>query len=369
MSPEPHHRPIAIVLGTRPEIIKLARIAELLGDDAHIVHTGQHYDSMLSSNFFTEFSMRPPDTHIGVGGQTRGAQIGNGTASLDELFGELDPAAVVVQGDTNAVAAGSIAANAREIPLVHVEAGLRSFDRRMPEEHNRVLADHLSDLCLAPTKNNVANLEAEGISGDRVALTGNPVVEAVQRLMPSNEKRMALAETYGVTPGAFVLATFHRPENVDDAQTLKTVLGALADLQEPVLLPLHPRTQRRITDFGLSPSTSTLRITDPIGYRDFLGLGAEARLIASDSGGIQEEVSVYKRPAVVVRRSTERQEVEGTFVTRLEPTIDLAAGIAAAWEAAPERTAALQSLPSPYGDSDSPGNAVDAIRRLVKETA
>ncbi|MGI9667500.1 MAG: UDP-N-acetylglucosamine 2-epimerase, partial [Acidimicrobiia bacterium] len=132
--------PIAVVLGTRPEIIKLARIVELLGDDAHVVHTGQHFDANLSDTFFTEFAMRPPDTFIGVGGQTRGQQIGNATSALDSLFAEIEPSAVVVQGDTNSVAAGAIAANSNSIPLVHVEAGLRSFDRAMPEEHNRVIA-------------------------------------------------------------------------------------------------------------------------------------------------------------------------------------------------------------------------------------
>lgn len=369
MSSVPQHRPIAIVLGTRPEIIKLARITELLGNDAHVVHTGQHYDPELSSNLFAEFSMRAPDTHIDVGGQTRGAQIGNGTAALDKLFGSLQPAAVVVQGDTNAVAAGSIAANAREIPLVHVEAGLRSFDRRMPEEHNRVLADHLSDLCLAPTDLNVANLNAEGISGDRVVLSGNPVVEAVERLMPTSQEQVALVSRYEVTANSFALATFHRPENVDNPETLATIIDALVGLDEPVLLPLHPRTQKRISDFGLAGRSAPLQIVDPIGYRDFLGLGANARLIISDSGGIQEEVSVYKKPAVVVRRSTERQEVEGTFVTRLEPTVTLGDSLASEWNSAVSKTQSLASIPSPYGDNQSPNQAVDAIRRLVRESS
>lgn len=369
MSRHPDHRPIAIVLGTRPEIIKLAKITELLGDDAHVVHTGQHYDPTLSSDFFTEFAMRQPDTHIGVGGQTRGAQIGNGTAALDELFGDLKPAAVVVQGDTNAVAAGSIAANAREIPLVHVEAGLRSFDRRMPEEHNRVLADHYSDLCLAPTEMNVANLAAEGITGDRVVLSGNPIVEAVERLMPQEEDQTALLKTFGVHADAFVLATLHRPENVDNPDTLRTVIDALVELDQPVLLPLHPRTRQSIAEFGLGERAASLTIVEPIGYRDFLGLANNARLIISDSGGVQEEVSVYKRPAVVVRRSTERQEVEGTFVSRIPPGPDLAAGFLQAWETAPEQRSKLLDIASPYGSTDAPRQCVDAIRALVERSS
>jgi UDP-N-acetylglucosamine 2-epimerase (non-hydrolysing) len=368
MSSASERGPIAVVLGTRPEIIKLAKITELLGDDAHLVHTGQHYDSNLSEVFFTEFGMRPPDTFIGVGGQTRGEQIGNGTAELDALFGELQPSAVVVQGDTNAVLAGALAANANEIPLVHVEAGLRSFDRRMPEEHNRVVADHLSDLCLAPTDLNVTNLRTEGIPVEAILKTGNPVVEAVERLMPTEHDRASLLKRYGLKREAYVLATFHRPENVDAPETLESVLSALASLDVPVLLPLHPRTQKRIVDFGLTAVAERLQIVDPIGYTDFIGLGAEAQLIISDSGGVQEEVSVYKRPAVVIRRSTERQEVEGTFVQRFEPGPDLAAQLSIELDRSLDRAGELAEMPSPYGDSDAPQRSVDAIRTLIESS-
>jgi len=361
--------PIAVVLGTRPEIIKLARITQLLGDDAHVVHTGQHYDANLSDVFFTEFGMRPPDTHLGVGGQTRGAQIGNGTTALDELFTSLCPSAVIVQGDTNAVVAGALAANAHGIPLVHVEAGLRSYDRRMPEEHNRVIADHLSDLCLAPTALNVANLAAEGIGGDVVVETGNPIVEAVERLMPTTDERTDLARRFGVEQDRFVLGTFHRPENVDDKDTLAIVLDSLASLDAPVLVPLHPRTQKRIAEFGLASIAAGIRVVDPIGYRDFIGLGAQARLIVSDSGGVQEEVSVYKRPAVVIRRSTERQEVEGTFVQRFEPGPGLASQLADELERSTRRAVELQQVRSPFGDATAPERSVDAIRALVTRTS
>ncbi len=367
MSHSTDPRRIAVVLGTRPEIIKLAKITELLGDAAYVVHTGQHYDPTLSQDFFTEFNMRTPDRHLDVGGLTRGQQIGNGVSALDTLFGDIEPAAVIVQGDTNAVAAGAMAANSRGIPLVHVEAGLRSFDRRMPEEHNRVIADHLSDLCLAATPLNVEHLANEGITGDRVVLVGNPIVEAVLRLMPTDDERAVTRARYGIEPDAYVLATFHRPENVDDPTTLRTLIEAINQMGAPVLLPLHPRTQNRIEQFGLSIDTDHLTIVDPIGYRDFIGLGAGAGLIVSDSGGVQEEVSVYKKPAVVVRRSTERQEVEGTFVTRLEVSDDLAADLHKAWKMAPERTEYLGSLPSPYGDRESPARAVRAINDLIGE--
>jgi UDP-N-acetylglucosamine 2-epimerase (non-hydrolysing) len=365
MSYEAGTRPVAVVLGTRPEIIKLARITQLLGSRAYVVHTGQHYDENLSDAFFTEFGMHPPDTFIGIGGQTRGAQIGNGTAALDSLFDDLNPAAVVVQGDTNAVAAGTLAANAREVPVVHVEAGLRSFDKRMPEEHNRIIADHLSELALAATELNVKNLAAEGISGDRVVLAGNPVVEAVGRLMPAPAVRRALVGRYNVAPQGFVLATFHRPENVDDPEVLASILTALGSIGAPVLLPLHPRTQDRISAFSLEHLVADLQIVDPIGYADFIGLGAESRLLVSDSGGVQEEVSVYKRRAVVVRRSTERQEVEGTFVRRVEASTDLRTILTDEYEAAPRRHDALMEIASPYGDAQSPERCVAAIDRLV----
>jgi UDP-N-acetylglucosamine 2-epimerase (non-hydrolysing) len=368
MSNQSQEAPVAVVLGTRPEIIKLARVTQLLGSRAHVVHTGQHYDENLSDVFFTEFGMRPADSFIGVGGQTRGEQIGNGTAALDALFGDLQPAAVVVQGDTNAVAAGAIAANARSVPLVHVEAGLRSFDRRMPEEHNRIIADHLSDLALAATELNVKNLSAEGIAGDGVVLAGNPVVEAVGRLMPQSAVRQELLGSYELATEEFVLATFHRPENVDDPATLAMILEALGSIGAPVLLPLHPRTQSRISEFSLERLAASLQIVDPIGYAEFIGLGAESRLLVSDSGGVQEEVSVYKRPAVVVRRSTERQEVEGTFVHRVEPGPDLIATLKLQFEGALARRNQLLALPSPYGDERSPEKCVAAIEALIGES-
>ena len=365
MTPPSARGPVAVVLGTRPEIIKLARIVELLGDDAHVVHTGQHFDANLSDSFFTEFGMRPPDTVVGVGGRTRGEQIGVATAELDAVFRNIGPAAVVVQGDTNAVTAGALAANANDVPVAHVEAGLRSFDRRMPEEHNRVIADHLSDLCLAATALNVENLAAEGIVGDRVVLTGNPIVEAVERLLPTEAERKALAGSYDLDIDEFVLATFHRPENVDEKATLARILEALGGLDAPVLLPLHPRTQARIDGFGLHALAEPITIVDPIGYRDFIGLGAASRMIVSDSGGVQEEVSVFKRPSVVVRRSTERQEVEGTFVRRVEPDDQLADVLTAELAGALARRNELAELPSPYGDSGSPQRIVDAITALV----
>lgn len=353
---------VAVVLGTRPEIIKLGPLVQTLGSDASVVHTGQHFDAGLSQVFFDAFGLAPPDAHLGVGGSTRGVQIGRAVAALDELFASERPRAVVVQGDTNSALAGAIAANAREIPLVHVEAGLRSFDRRMPEEHNRVLADHLADLCCAPTEVNERNLRAEGIPDERILVTGNTIVEAVLSLLPEPEERARLLDSHGLTPSGFVLSTFHRPENVDDPDRLSTILHALSDLPLPVLLPLHPRTVDRLTRHGMTVPPGVV-VTEPIGYPEFLGLAQEAAVLVSDSGGIQEESSIVKRPVLVVRRSTERPEVLGTFAERREPGDDIA-GVVSGWIddlAAIHRR--LAGIPSPYGD----GSASRAIAAAIGE--
>ena len=358
-------RSIAVVLGTRPEIIKLAGTVRLLGEAARVVYTGQHYDPELSEIFFDEFGMPRPDVHVGIGAERRGTQIGRATAGLDELFSEDRPLAVVVQGDTNTVAAGALAANSAEIPLIHVEAGLRSFDRRMPEEHNRVIADHLSDRCLAATETNRQNLLAEQIPDDRVIVTGNTIVEAVQRLMPPPQARCEILERFDVEPGRYVLSTFHRPENVDDPANLGLILDELADLPTPVILPLHPRTVRRIEEFDMGDALSHLIVVDPIGYREFLALGSGAALLVSDSGGVQEEVSVYKRPLIVVRRSTERPEVLGTFAELVEPGPGIGE-LSMRWlEDLDEVHRELAELPSPYGDASAPQRTVDAIAGVI----
>lgn len=354
---------IAVVLGTRPEIIKLAHLIRLLGDAAFIVHTGQHYDPKLSGSFFPEMGLPEPDVFLAVGGLTRGAQIGIAVQKLDELFAERTPQAVVVQGDTNAVLAGAIAANARNVLICHIEAGLRSFDRNMPEEHNRVVTDHLSDLCCAPTEVNVENLAAEGIAGDRVVQTGNTIVEAVLELLPSAEEQEKMARAHGVEPGSFVLSTFHRPENVDDPSNYRTILEHLAGLELPVVLPLHPRSVKRAEEHGLGDLLDKLHVVEPIGYREFLGLEAAAALLISDSGGVQEEASIVKTPLVVVRNSTERPEVIGTFATRCTPGEDIGAA------AAEMLRRDLSGFETPYGDGSASRRSLEALAERVRESS
>lgn len=356
---------VAVVLGTRPEIIKLAHIIRLLGPAARVIHTGQHYDANLSQAFFGAFGLTAPTHYLEVGGEPRGVQIGEATTKLTRLL-EDDPArAVVVQGDTNAVLAGALAANATETPLVHVEAGLRSYDRAMPEEHNRVLCDHLSDLCLAPTETSVSNLAAEGIGDDRVAITGNTVVEALSSLLPTADERTETLTAYGLTSNGFILSTFHRPENVDRPETWATILSDLAAASLPVVLPLHPRSRRRAVSFGLGPLLDPLQVVDPLPYPEFLSLLAECALAVSDSGGVQEEVSVVKRPVVVVRNSTERPEVLGTFAVLRQPGEGVGEAITQIVETLEYTHGRLAETPTPYGDGTASVRSVTLIEKLV----
>lgn len=356
---------IAVVLGTRPEIIKLAPLVKLLGTRVRVIHTGQHYDRTLASSFFDELGFAPLSETLSIGGTSRGQQIGAAVAALDELFADTEPNVVVVQGDTNTTLAAALAANARGFPICHVEAGLRSFDRRMPEEHNRVLVDHLADLLMAPTEVAASNLIAEGIDEGRVYITGNTVVEAVQHMLPSPGTRKRLLGDLGLEASKFVLSTFHRPENVDDSEVFARILSSLAALELPVVLPLHPRSRERLERFGLSSMLNALMVIEPVGYEAFLGLSAESALLISDSGGVQEEASIYKRPVIVVRRSTERPEVLGTFARLVEPSDDIAK-TAKEWIGDLELIHdELAGLPSPYGDgSASEKIAIELLNRF-----
>ncbi|HEX9992430.1 MAG TPA: UDP-N-acetylglucosamine 2-epimerase (non-hydrolyzing) [Acidimicrobiales bacterium] len=356
---------VAVVLGTRPEAVKLAGVVRLLGPAATVVHSGQHWAPELAAGVLEEVGFPAPDATLDVGGGSRGAQLGQVVARLDARFADRPPLAVVVQGDTTTTLGGALAANAAGVPVVHVEAGLRSFDRRMPEEHNRVLTDHLADLCCAPTEVSRDHLVAEGIAAERVEVTGNTVVEAVGRLTPPPPERAAHLAAAGVEPDRFVLATLHRPENVDDAAVLGAVLDELAALPLPVVLPLHPRTAARAAGFGLDGALARLRVCPPLTPRPFLALAAEAALWVSDSGGLQEEASVLKRPVVVVRASTERPEVQGTFAVLVPPGPGIGEAARAWLDDLPAVHARLAGLPTPYGDGSASARTVAALGRLL----
>lgn len=340
---------VAVVVGTRPEIIKMMPILEHLSAEVDLVYTGQHYDQAMAGAFFDAFGLSPTRV-LGIGNRSRGEQIGTGITALSRLLEQDRPQAVVVQGDTNSALVGALAANATETLLVHVEAGLRSFDRAMPEEHNRVLIDHVSDLLLAPTAVAERNLHLEQCAG-HIEVTGNTVVEAVTRMLPKADARHRLLASYGLVDNEFVLATIHRAENTDDPGNLRCIFTALGRLGLPVVLPLHPRTRMRLRATDLEHLLDNLRVVEPVGYQDFLALAAHARLLISDSGGVQEEVSVLKRRAVVVRRSTERPEVLGTFTVLCEPAH--LRDTAAEWLHESDGPGFLADLPSPYGDGDA----------------
>ncbi|MFE0464810.1 non-hydrolyzing UDP-N-acetylglucosamine 2-epimerase, partial [Kitasatospora sp. NPDC058965] len=355
-------RDIAVVLGTRPEIIKLAPLIRRLGDRARIIHTGQHYDPSLSAAFFANFGLREPDLLLdgATGRWGRGAQIGTLTSDLARAFTAAPPGAVVVQGDTNSTSAGAQAAHYCGIPVVHVEAGLRSGDRAMPEEINRLVVGVLADVHCAATDRAAANLLATGTDAARIRVTGNTVVEATLMSLPDPAERTRLASELGAADG-FVLATVHRPENTDRPERLAALLSSLAALGRPVLLPLHPRTRAKIEEFGLGHLLAALTVTDPVDHPTFLALADRAALLVSDSGGVQEEATVLKKPLLVVRTSTERPEaVDAGFSLLVEPGPALTGAARAALDD-PGLHRRLRDTPSPYGD----GRASDRIHDLA----
>lgn len=354
---------VAVVLGTRPEVIKLAGIIDLLGSRAAVIHTGQHYDPSLADRVFAEMGLAPPEVQLHVGGSRRGQQIADSLGALDSLFQQARPEAVIVQGDTNATMAGALAADACDVPLVHVEAGLRSHDRAMPEERNRVVTDHLSTLLCAATAANARNLAREGLS-DNVVLTGNTVVEAVHRLLPSAERQAKIAADHGCGAGDHIVATIHRPENTDDPERLRQILAALGGAGIPVVLSLHPRTRLAVERHGLRHLLGSVRVVDPLSSQEFLSLAARARLLVSDSGGVQEECTVIKRPLLVVRNSTERPESLEDFAAMALPA-DLEGAIRSALAVSDQELARLRSVPSPYGDGRASELVVEHLERIT----
>jgi UDP-N-acetylglucosamine 2-epimerase (non-hydrolysing) len=357
---------IAVVLGTRPEIIKLAGVIRELGDRARVIHTGQHYDDSMSGQFFRQLGLPAPDRVLaGIGGADRGTQIATAIGALTEEFQRSRPSAVIVQGDTNAVSAGAQAANYLGIPVVHVEAGLRSGDRGMPEELNRLVVGALADVHCAPTETSRANLLREGVPATRVEVTGNTVVEATLASIAAAADPAVAVE--GVPVGEFVLATIHRPENTDTEPALRRVLEGLAALGLPVVLPLHPRTAAAVERHGLRSLLDGMTVLEPVGHASFIWLALRATLIVADSGGVQEECTVLKRPLVVVRRSTERPEaVDAGFAVLVRPGDGLATAALALLAEVRQRP--LASVPSPYGDGGASRRIADLAVRVASGT-
>ncbi|HEV3169244.1 MAG TPA: UDP-N-acetylglucosamine 2-epimerase (non-hydrolyzing) [Actinocrinis sp.] len=349
--PCPGPATIALVVGTRPEIIKLAVLSKHLGERGYLVHSGQHFDENLSEAFFAAFGLAPPELRLdGVGGASRAEQFSRVLGQLGRHFSDRRPDTVVVQGDTNTAAAAAQAAHFAGIRVVHVEAGLRSNDRAMPEEINRMLVGVVADLHCAPTDLAADNLRRAGVDSHSVHVTGNTVVEATLDRLPGPDEAERVLTAYGVEPDRYVLATIHRPENADHAGRLDAILTELAKLPLPVVFPAHPRTRAAARRLGLSAALERLAPVAPVGYGAFLALARHARLLVSDSGGIQEECTVLKKPLIVVRDSTERPEaVESGFAHLVQPGPAIAAAALRLLDDG-GLAARLAATPSPYGD-------------------
>ena len=304
---------IAIVLGTRPEIIKMSPvIRELEGKNADflIIHTGQHYSYNLDRVFFEQLNLPPAKYNLEVGSGSHAEQTAGILVGAEEVLQEEKPDIVLVEGDTNSVLAGALAAAKLHIEVGHVEAGLRSYDRQMPEELNRILADHCSDYLFAPTEKAKAILLAEGIPEKKIFVTGNTIVDAVyQNLAIVREKGDILSNLH-LNAKEYFLVTLHRQENVDNRARFTSTLGGLdkvaAKFHQPVVYPIHPRSRKRMGEFKISPEK--INLIDPIDFLSFLQLESEARLVLTDSGGVQEEACILGVPCVTLRDSTERPE-------------------------------------------------------------
>jgi UDP-GlcNAc3NAcA epimerase len=298
-------RDIVTVVGARPQFIKAAvvsRALAALGLEERIIHTGQHYDYGMSQVFFDELSVPEPAANLGVGSAPHGRQTGLMLEALEAEFIARKGAVVLIYGDTNSTLAAALAAVKLGLPVAHVEAGLRSFNMRMPEEINRTLADKISTLLFCPTATAVENLSREGVSSG-VHLVGDVMYDAA---LYYADRAPSLSQTAakGLGNREFYLATVHRAENTDSPQRLRAIIGALSRLPRPVIMPLHPRTRKILAEAGMTPSES-LRCVEPVGYLEMAALERAARIIFTDSGGIQKEAYFYRTPCVTLRDETE----------------------------------------------------------------
>lgn len=300
---------VMTVLGARPQFIKAAPVCFALRDagiDETLVHTGQHYDEGMSQIFFRELGIPAPQVNLSVGSGSHGKQTAAMLEGIDALLLKERPDVMLVYGDTNSTLAGALAASKLGVPVAHVEAGLRSFNRTMPEEINRVLTDHCSALLFCPTSDAVANLAAENITKG-VHQVGDTMFDAVRIFTSEAERRSHILADLKLAPKSFYLATIHRPYTTDDPQRLTTTMEALGHLDLPVVFPVHPRTTGRLRDAGISLAPN-IKAIGPVGYFDMLMLQKHARTIVTDSGGMQKEACFAGTPCVTIRPETEWNE-------------------------------------------------------------
>jgi len=350
---------IVTVIGNRPQFVKAAAVSGPLRAEHEelLVHTGQHYDDELAAIFVRELDMPAPDVELGLGGGSNTEQTARMLVALGELLRDERPAAVLVYGDTNSTLAGALAAAQARIPVAHVEAGMRSFDRAMPEELNRVVTDHVSDLLLVPSRNAAENLAREGVAGD-VQVVGDVMVDVARLLAPRARADDGPLENAGVVAGEYVLATAHRAGTVDDPVRLGRLVELLLGIELPVVLPLHPRTRARLEAAGLLASLqAALTLLPPLGPLAFAALLTRARAVLTDSGGVQKEAYLAGVPCVTLRDSTEWVE---TIDAGWNVLVDL------------DRTAAQAALareppaqrPQLYGDGRAAERVVAAMATL-----
>jgi UDP-N-acetylglucosamine 2-epimerase len=348
---------ITSVIGNRPQFIKAAAVSRRVREhhDEILVHTGQHYDDEMSKVFFEELGVPAPDVELGVGSGSNTAQTARMLVALEPVLADSRPDLVLVYGDTNSTLAGALAAAQAQVPLAHVEAGMRSFDRAMPEELNRVLTDHASDLLFCSTETAVRNLEKESVAGE-IHLVGDVMADVSLTFAPIAAERSHALEHHGLEPDSYLLVTAHRAGNVDDPQRLERLVSLIERLDGPVVFPLHPRTAKRVDEAGLRERLAAAsKLTPPLGYLDFLQLARNARAVLTDSGGVQKEAYLLETPCVTLRDTTEWVEtVEAGWNVLVDLDADAALG-------ALERPVPTGEHPDLYGG----GNAGMRIRDVL----
>lgn len=361
---------IIVIVGARPNFIKVGPLIPALtsaGIEAPIAHTGQHYDASMSHVFFEDLELPEPAWFLGVGSGTHAVQTGKAMMALEELFLAEKPDAILVVGDVNSTLAAALAAAKIELPVVHLEAGLRSGDMSMPEEVNRLVTDQLSAALLTPTRDAGLNLVHEGVDEARIDFVGNVMAESVLRNLKRIESRDALSD-HALSKGAYVLVTVHRPENTDHPENLSHIAAALNDSPLPVLFPVHPRTRPKLAEAGLADtgagvasSRSGVHLVDPVGYLDMLALQRDAAAVVTDSGGVQEETCMLGTPCVTVRRNTERQITCAIGSNRLvqADTAEILAGLDEALASSTDWT------PPERWDADVSARVVEVLQRGI----
>ncbi|WP_218713181.1 non-hydrolyzing UDP-N-acetylglucosamine 2-epimerase [Arthrobacter sp. BF1] len=346
---------ILSVVGARPQFVKLAPIAKAMEGRAEhvIVHTGQHYDELMSDVFFQDLGIPAPDYNLGVGSGKHGEQTGAMLAGLEKVFEEAKPDVVLVYGDTNSTLAAALAAVKIHIPVAHLEAGLRSFNRRMPEEHNRVLTDHASDLLLSPTEVGMGHLSNEGLA-EKSVMVGDVMTDVLYQV---REQLAAQGQPLpaGLETGDYYVCTIHRPDNTDEPERLKAIIESLSALSKPVLLLAHPRLKALAESHGINLAAGSIVLNDPLAYPQLVNAVANSAGVVTDSGGLQKEAFLMRVPCTTIRPETEWVEtVQLGWNVLVNDDLSLLAG-------AVERQAPTPTDATPYGDGHAARRTVDAL--------